>query len=507
MQHSSIKKNGTICIFLLIFFLLYVFFYRTAPFIPFIHDDWVYFAVSRSFLPASTAWNPARVLPELMEPLTGQVAAFLVMPLTGDYLEAVRLTTSALAALCIVCLCAALERFLRKFTGSRAYSLSSALLFLGMAFCLFKIGNNSFYLFYNWALMIFFFYSIPNFFNSILVILFLYIQYSGSKFLAEHKYRLGFIVVFIYLAQFSMTTASLISAVMAGILLVIRMALRPEQGVLQKIYSSLRHPEPLDILLWFTLLCWVSAAVLDMRGARYAWYGDLPFRWDEAVKQLCHLLEGVRKPVILISLFTCCGTICTLLFRNVFKKRSERRGREYFLGYISLASIFSFVSMAILIICISAKTEPGYAEMIQFCYGIFFYLLLLTVLCFSYLLKKFPILRIAVPFILCWFFFDATRSTIPYPRPITDEQIQTVNEWLTEARHASASGAESISIPVPKEFMFWSEEGHFAKCFAKAIFDAGITTRILTVHFRPDPSKKFLGFPPAYYQRLFTQTE
>lgn len=486
---SKIKEWHVFFVFMPLFFLLVCFFWHTAPFIPFIFDDWVYFSEFRPLHPTLEAWNPARVLPEILEPLSGQIAALLIMPFTGDYLEAVRITISGLAAFSLVLLCIALERFLRIVSGSQATALVSVFLFLGMAFCLFKSQEHTLYLFYSWALVIFFYYTLPNIANSILIIGFLIAQYSGCTWLTGHRYRLGFVILFIFLAQFSMTVASCASATMAGVLLMARVVLRPEHGA-QKLCAALRRPKMLDLLLVFTLLCFAGAAILDVNGARYAWYGDTSFQAGQALEQLWLLAKTVRKPILLVILFFCFGAACIALSR--WRRQSKTMTGSLFL--VGVCSV-CLIAITIAIICIAGKTFPSYAHRISFAYGIFFYLLLLATICFAFCLTAVPALRILAPLLLCWFFVDATGSTWPYPRPITCEQVQTVEEWLSEARRADAAGAESVIISVPEDFIRQNKDGFFSGCMARVLYRAGITGRILTIHFRPG-GKKALNFPP-----------
>lgn len=492
MVFDFAKSHSIMPLFLLIFFILYVFFYSVAIAIPYIMDDWVLFCSFKSLLPDRTMWNPARILAEILQPAAGQIAVYLVMPFTDNYIEAVRITASFIAALSITILCVALVRLMKAYENSISTAIMSMLLFMGMAFCLFKMKNECLYLFYSWALTILFAYTIPNILNSILVIGFLMAQHSGLAQLAKRKYCLGIAVLIIYLAQFSITTASLISAIMAGTLLVIRMLLRSELDIASKLYHSLRHPELFDLLLWFTLICWVCAAVFDLNGARYAWFGETSFALIPAFEELQHLFSSLRKPIILLFMMFVCSSIILFLYENrQWKLGKKIISSDFALSFCAIA--FSFMLMTIAIICIAGKTSSVYANRISFSYGIFFYLLLLTIICFAYCMKKCKNFKIIVPFILCWLFIDSTQSTYPYPRPITNAEIEMVNGWVNKARLADEAGNKIVEITVPKGYYEDSKDSNdfLRKCISKVLYNAGVTSRPLIVNFRIDPQREF----------------
>ena len=59
---------------------------EVAPLLPFDGDDWRYIGAIRLPFPIWGGWNPTRVLPELLMPLGGYISAFIVYPLTHNYI-------------------------------------------------------------------------------------------------------------------------------------------------------------------------------------------------------------------------------------------------------------------------------------------------------------------------------------------------------------------------------------------------------------------------------------
>ncbi len=87
-----------VCMFL----LLAVFYTRIHPLMVVDGDDWRYISVMRGGLPIWKHWNPAKVLVETLTGFVGYLSAFVVYPLTHDYLFSFTLTYGTLTALFIV---------------------------------------------------------------------------------------------------------------------------------------------------------------------------------------------------------------------------------------------------------------------------------------------------------------------------------------------------------------------------------------------------------------------
>ena len=84
--------------YLAVFGILYLWFARVKPLVPYDGDDWLYLSYARKAVPLWGDWNPARVLPEVLMPLCGAVAAYVVMPLTGDYIGSITIVSAVVVS-------------------------------------------------------------------------------------------------------------------------------------------------------------------------------------------------------------------------------------------------------------------------------------------------------------------------------------------------------------------------------------------------------------------------
>ena len=78
-----------------IFLYTFLFFAVLHPLTVFSADDWMYISYTRHAFPLLGAWNPAKVLPEIFMSLWGDLAAWVVYPLTGDYLGSMTVVFAA----------------------------------------------------------------------------------------------------------------------------------------------------------------------------------------------------------------------------------------------------------------------------------------------------------------------------------------------------------------------------------------------------------------------------
>lgn len=473
---------------LLVFFLvLFHLFSVTKAFYPWNGDDWAFLAHPRSMVPQWGVWNPSRVLPEVFLPLLGLVAAYVVTPLAGNYIEAVQLTASVTAAFCICCLCAAVERFLRVIVaqGSRTLSLTGMLLFMAFSLYFLKSGKDAnFHLFHSYSLCTFGFYVIPNILNSLLVLGFLGAQMGVLPGWRDSWGAWGLVLLVIYLAQFSMTFGALISSVCAGVLLLARIASTPEPRLWRRFRSWLRNLKPLDLALIFCVCCFIIAVVVDMGGGRYTQIKHASLNLRGALGAFYHFAGRLQPLFLFLMAAFCGGALCTAL-RRLSSGRPEERESALTLCFLWVVLGASCVLWVCLAIVIAAMTFTYLAGQIQSVYGVFFYLLLLTVICAIYLLRAFPALWLGIPFLLCFLCVEIGRCDRPWIVTVSDTQKALVNTWIAEAQKADREGRNAITITVgPKA---WPHPDWFGARLSQTLFAHGLTSRRIHIGLNRTP--------------------
>lgn len=155
-------------------------------------------------------WNPSKVLPETLQPLCGYIAAFIVYPITGDYVASIALTQSIIISVCIaVFFWISFIYFKEKFSLSLGFALCIELIFFLSFFLAFKQKNgNSFYGFWSPNLTCYFNYIIPGLLNAS-VIMWLSKSSNHMQVYCDRTCQAVFIIC-IYLALFSNIQSSIL---------------------------------------------------------------------------------------------------------------------------------------------------------------------------------------------------------------------------------------------------------------------------------------------------------
>jgi hypothetical protein len=211
---EQLNNRYTIISAVCVFLFICVFFAYIHPLAVFDQDDWHYLANYRRPFPIWEAWNPGRVMPEILMPLAGYIAAYFVAPLNGDYVTAVTLTCAVIMGVVILAYYLVFNKLVETTFGFKpAITVMLGLFFVLAHFSLLRsqgAGNN--YLFYGLDLTCYFFYIIPFLLNAGLVMFFLAVKDFPAYYGTLDNSKKGCFVVLLYLAIFSNLFGSVILA-------------------------------------------------------------------------------------------------------------------------------------------------------------------------------------------------------------------------------------------------------------------------------------------------------
>lgn len=477
----SYSKIFLYILFVLILIMIFIFFITVSPIIPYNADDWRYLSQYRSPLPSLNEWNPARVFPEIVYPLLGYVSSYFVYFTCGDYIESISLTFSFFLSLFIMFLCIAIYKFFNKYSRSKKTAIFSMFLFITFSFFMFKSKNSeNLYLFYSASLTHLIYYSTANILNSIIYIYILNYNFFNSYTFKNKYYLYGIILLIIYFSQFSLTFASIITASCALSVILLRIWHEQSHGILKKSVSYLRNLSPFDGILFFTLVCWISAASLDMLGARYAALSPHQFNFSAAFSSFYELLYSMRKEMQIITFISIFFTTFLLMYRKL--KRNFSNIDNVTFEVIFIVCISTIISFSLYML-IGAKTHPEYVSSISVMYGVFFFQILLTVFCITYLLTEIPFLKIFAPFLLCFLFIAITNSEKTWAVPSTPVQRSIVESWIVDAKRADAAGEKNVTITVPKAEWPHPKEW-FGDVLGHTLYTHGITSHRLHIKIK-----------------------
>lgn len=211
MNKISINKKeriADICIILIIGIFFVVYYSTIHPILIMGPDDWSYISDTRLGLPTTLEYNPARIFQETVTGYLGDIGAFFIEPILGDYQMALHLIFRLFIAAVITYYFYSFKNFIVKhFEMGGELGWSTTIIFILAHFLLFKSQNsNNEILFFtirgsnslNYCMA----YTMPMFLCSIVV--FLHMQDKNVNFL------------FLYLCIFSnMVVSVLLSSYLA----------------------------------------------------------------------------------------------------------------------------------------------------------------------------------------------------------------------------------------------------------------------------------------------------
>lgn len=215
LEKSRMKDNiWKYAYFSVIFIFFFIFFSKLHPLVPYDGDDWRYLGFAREAIPLWKDWNPTRVLPEILMPLMGYVAAYLIFPVNGDYIHAVTISSSLFLSFFITVYLWMFSRYLHeRFSIGLEGNLEATTLFITFHFLIFSYKINPIpYLFGMINLTCVFYYLIPALVNNSVVFYLLLKSKIFNSNEKPHKWISGFFILSIYLSIFSNLFQSIILA-------------------------------------------------------------------------------------------------------------------------------------------------------------------------------------------------------------------------------------------------------------------------------------------------------
>lgn len=82
------------------FLIVLLFFTVVHPLYIYDMDDWTYVIQTRKEIPLWKNWNPTRVLPETLMPLTAEIGIRLFMSFDGDYILSMGIAFAIVLSVC-----------------------------------------------------------------------------------------------------------------------------------------------------------------------------------------------------------------------------------------------------------------------------------------------------------------------------------------------------------------------------------------------------------------------
>lgn len=500
-----------------IFMSLYIFFVRIRPQILFNTDDWTYLSFTRTskLLPSTREWNPAKVLPENLMPISGYLGKLIYSPFVKSFYNAVTSGMSLVLCLFVLCYIMLTVRMIGdKFELNVYERMILGLFIILIHFTAFPFQKErNYHFFYETNPTNVFNYTIPCLLNMILVSLsVIHESYLRKIFDKEHIVCKTIYAILLYFAVYSNLYSSVIIAVFAGV------------KIIQYLFVEVRDytTDWVDKLIQCTvyiyvLLLWFVSMIFESKGGRANQLSGSSFDLKSSFQQLIGAMKAksVIYNLMIVASIVFCFVVLIYVCRNKDRylkpllskhKSTSKKEREavhektidtYCFSYINWAVLW--VTCAVLtmlfIVLLCAKTGGGYHSYasVQFDYNYYLMLNLFMILAFLIKINRKFVYGVGALAVLmgCLIAF----SDISYAeyngfwQP--GESCHALADYIVEQYvEADRSGVETAQIHVPD---FGTEDNFPIANYgnmriANTLYNYGVTSRFVMSEFVIDGS-------------------
>lgn len=475
------------CSIFAVFLFIFIFFSAVHPLVPFDGDDWVNLSLSRSAIPRVGGFNPIKILPETLFPLVGLIAAYVVFPITEQYLQSITLVSAFTVAI---------FTSLLFWTGTKAFSslfhigkipaIFLSILFITAHFILFRKNSaDNYYLLWAPNLTCYMHYVIPNLVNSSLVLWLISHPRIQQEYRAWPPLKKGCFYIAVYFAIFSNLFNNAILAAYCGAVLLLAFIKKDGNPVhrIRSLWSSHK-------LFAIITILWFLSALIEATGGRARSVGNHGFQIIESLKASGVLLHSLDKNMIIIF------AVFLLLTLYLYWKCRNRSSESSFDSPIFPLLGLSFVLMTLYLILLGAKSAPGYLTRPDAVYGFYFYLLLLMTAMIACCIHKAPGIQSVLPLLTVILILSNVGGSKPlresnFPN-IAPSSAYSVSQYLIDQlQTADRAGLSSITLYVPKgdNNDNWPHPDYMGDNIMRTLYLHGLVS---TVHIHavivPDPA-------------------
>lgn len=492
------KKLQYLLFISILFIILLIFYIQFHPLYIYDTDDWTYIAYNRFPFPDLNQYNPTKVLPETLLPLTAQIGIALFMPITGDYIESMSWSFSIVLVSFIIFYIFSYGKIINIFISkSSAFIFPFLAIILSIHYIIYTGGN---YFFNDGSVNLIFNYLIPTLLNAGILIRLIY-----KEFLNKNTDTLidGFFILGIYLCIFSNMWQSIIlisgisSILIINLFIQLKVAAKtPKEFALDYIKSN--YSKIVIIGIWFISL------IIESKGGRAQAIGQHPLFISSAISTfLSSLLKINYKVLYSLFLIILTGILTSLYFLKLNKKQNIgfMSSPEFMYFKLIVLCIISLFITLLYLILLSAKTTGGYLSNTNVMNVWIFYIIFIFSISLIYIISKFKRAEkflIFILFILSILVFNGGKYKqnyivshyIPQTVKAIDENI--INQVI-EAETAGQTEVE-VKVPYYNSPDGWPLANYGGTRISDTLYRHGITKTWIRIILVPDEEKnKFYG--------------
>ena len=494
--------------------LLIVFFSKVCPVIPFNGDDWFFTGTMRLPIPIWNAFNPVKVLPEVLEPLGGLCAAYIIYPITHDYVASIAGVQAVIISLFITLLFYSFYKFVRiRLKKDERHALIWEFLFVLSFFFVFKkLDGLSYYGFWAPDLNCYFNYIIPGIVNACIVLYMARYENFAEEFGKWSYLKKGFYIVIAYFSIFSSIQLSIILSVYCSYQLLMMLA------------KAIKNRDTLNIKSFFSesklyileLICWSVSLIFELNGFRAEAIGNDNWLTASNIKSVAKNFISLYRQTnkLLIAICTLCVFIVLIkTFIHLLKK--DEYGKKL-IGLISASVYIVGVTFAYLFF-VYLKAGAGYASVPNATWALLCYILIFANIYIISACDLMPKIQIFVPITIAMIFLLTFSLNFRFRQSVFDyDTAKEIDETIiNQIVKADREGKNYVEVQVPYYEDFesnWPQPDNMAIWLQNGLYAHNIVkTRMKIVFVRNkelynrfyskdyDKNEKFYDFETGSY--------
>lgn len=471
-QNTDRNRRINLLFCLAVFAAMSVFFIVLHPIPIMDEDDVIYTVLSRKAIPIPGAWNPSRMMPELLSSLCGNLAGLCAALHLGRFISCQVAVLGLMLAALITVYAYSLKRLLEtRFRFGPFPAVCLTLLFLLLHFLVFRSADSrNLYMFHTYDQCCVFFYTMPALLCCSLVMLFM-AEEKDTQLTGKQPLRESMLVLVLYFAVFSNLFGSAVLAAYAFF--------RAVRGFLSERKAG---------AVWVgVVILWVLAAVLEATGGRAGGGAGLPLitGLGLAAGELGKLFG---KTALLFRLLVLAALLAAFVLLAAEKNKESRKSGLSFVGGIL---VWAFPN-ALFLLLLSAAVNPKYAGRPEAMFTMLFTVMLLMVLSFAAVVRRWPRTALLLPIALLFVYSMTNTRFLTFadsnPLELDGHLAVAVENEIYEGIIAAAEAGETeitIDVPVSGEEGNWPHDGNIGKPIAEFFLKYGLIDHEILVHTHP----------------------
>lgn len=458
LKARFVDKAAVSIVFAVLFLFFYIFFRYAHPVMVWDGDDWrtagglnlgnYPYALPQA---RSTYLGFCRFLPCLLGTLFGDIAAFVIYPLTGDYLMSF-VTVSSLALSLSICLSLAMLYRLFRMISGKIQSLIVIFFFVAAGFLIFKTKEKSEYLYWNYNYCTVYWYSIPSYLTSAFGT-YLIIRHIEGKSKMQFNLQTGLFIGVCYFLVFSFLPAALFLTIISFFVLVSSLF------KIRKLKSWFKECWFYFLQIFFFLIE-VVLEFYDNFGTGYfesPLDGGVAERLSASLSTAAYSLARVNK----LFVFFIIVPVFLALFVYILhwrRKRLDASDKRFFRTFLMIFACFFLLGVFFIlfgIVDLGHVFNWGYLRMdTLYCY--YFSLISIGSLSLVYVLDKVRASRCVVPLAIVLMGYTALSPFYHFSSSVYDvyiqydQQYEIMSKVVSGMQEKVSNGATSVVVHIPE---------------------------------------------------------